>query len=66
LLFAGSELGNVALWSVKALVLLRNLLLAAVPVVYLLERTSAPPAGSAACAPADVETRLKIRPSASS
>jgi hypothetical protein len=66
LLVAGSELGNVALWSVKALVLLRNLLLAAVPVVYLLERTSAPPAGSAASAPADVETRLKIKPSASS
>ena len=66
LLVAGSELGNVALWSVKALVLLRNLLLAAVPVVYLLERTSAPPASSAASAPADVETRLKIRPSASS
>jgi len=66
MLVASSELGNVALWSVKALVLLRNLLLAAVPVVYLLERTSAPPASSTATASADVETRLKIRPSASS
>jgi hypothetical protein len=66
MLVASSELADVALWSVKALVLLRNLLLAAVPAVYLLERTSAPRASSTATAPADVETRLKIRPSASS
>jgi hypothetical protein len=66
MLVAGSELGNVALWSVKALVLLRNLLLAAVPVVYLLERRSALPASPTATAPVDVETRLKISPSASS
>jgi hypothetical protein len=66
MLLASSTFADVALWSVKALVLLRNLLLAAVPVVYLLERPSAPPAGSTASAPADVGTRLKIRPSASS
>jgi hypothetical protein len=66
MLLASSAFAEDALWSVKALVLLRNLLLAAVPVVYLLERTSAPPASSAASAPADVGTRLKIRPSASS
>jgi hypothetical protein len=66
MLVASSAFADVALWSVKALVLLRNLLLAAVPVVYLLERRSAPPASSTASAPADVETRLKIRPSASS
>ena len=66
MLLASSAFAEDALWSVKALVLLRNLLLAAVPVVYLLERTSAPPASSTASAPADVGTRLKIRPSASS
>ena len=66
MLLATSAFAEVALWSVKALVLLRNLLLVAVPVVYLLERTSAPPASSSASAPADVGTRLKIRPSASS
>jgi Glycosyltransferase family 87 len=66
MLVASSELADIALWSVKAMLLLRNLLLVAVPVVYLLERRSAPPAGSTATAPADVETRLKIRPSASS
>lgn len=66
MLLATSALADVALWSVKALVLLRNLLLVAVPVVYLLERTSAPPASSTASAPADLGTRLKIRPSASS
>jgi len=66
MLLATSAFADVALWSVKALVLLRNLLLVAVPVVYLLERTSAPPASSTASAPADVGTRLKIRPSASS
>jgi hypothetical protein len=48
MLVATSTLADVALWSVKALVLLRNLLLAAVPVVYLLERTSAPPVSSTA------------------
>jgi hypothetical protein len=66
MLLASSAFADVALWSVKALVLLRNLLLVAVPVVYLLERTSAPPASSTASAPTDVGTRLKIRPSASS
>jgi hypothetical protein len=66
MLVATSTVADIALWSVKAMVLLRNLLLVAVPVVYLLERTSAPPASSTATAPADVETRLKIRPSASS
>ena len=66
MLVASSMLADVALWSVKALVLLRNLLLVAVPLVYLFERTSAPPAGSTATPPAHVETRLKIRPSGSS
>jgi hypothetical protein len=66
MLLASSALADVALWSVKALVLLRNLLLVAVPVVYLLERTGAPRASSTASAPTDVGTRLKIRPSASS
>ena len=61
-----SVLADDALWSVKAILLLRNALLVAVPAVYLLERTSAPPVSSTATAPADVETRLKIRPSASS
>jgi hypothetical protein len=46
MLLASSAFAEDALWSVKALVLLRNLLLVAVPVVYLLERTSAPPASS--------------------
>jgi hypothetical protein len=59
-----SALPDVALWSVKALLLLRNALLAAVPAVYLLERgiepTEDPAAGRG------VETRLKISPSASS
>jgi hypothetical protein len=58
-----SALPDVALWSVKALILLRNALLAAVPAVYLLERGIAPPEGSTA---QTVETRLKISPSASS
>ena len=65
MLVASSALADVALWSVKALLLLRNALLAAVPAVYLLERGIAPteggpPAGSG------VEARLKISPSASS
>jgi hypothetical protein len=37
-----SALPDVALWSVKALLVLRNALLAAVPAVYLLERGIAP------------------------
>ncbi len=59
-----SALPDVAMWSVKAILLLRNALLAAVPAVYLLER--------GVMAPTDpvigtgVETRLKISPSASS
>jgi hypothetical protein len=60
-----SVLPDIAMWSVKGILLLRNLLLAAVPVVYLLERTSAPPAAGSD-APTGIETRLKIRPSASS
>jgi hypothetical protein len=63
MLVATSALADVALWSVKALLLLRNALLAAVPAVYLLERGIAPPEGPAA---QTVETRLKISPSASS
>jgi hypothetical protein len=63
MLVATSALADVAIWSVKALLLLRNALLAAVPAVYLLERGIAPPEGSAA---QTVETRLKISPSASS
>jgi hypothetical protein len=59
-----SALPDVALWSVKALLLLRNALLAAVPAVYLLERGIAPTEDPAAGA--GVETRLKISPSASS
>jgi hypothetical protein len=58
-----SALPDVALWSVKALLLLRNALLAAVPAVYLLERRIAPTEGPAGTG---VETRLKISPSASS
>jgi Glycosyltransferase family 87 len=64
MLLASSTLSVVALWSVKALVLLRNLLLAAVPVAYLLERRIMPSA--APDAPTGIETRLKIRPSESS
>jgi hypothetical protein len=59
-----SALPDVALWSVKALLLLRNALLAAVPAVYLLERGIAPTGDPAAGT--GVETRLKISPSASS
>ncbi|MGA9161039.1 MAG: hypothetical protein WB297_09285, partial [Actinomycetota bacterium] len=64
LLASSSALADVALWSVKAILLLRNALLAAVPAVYLLERRIVPSAAPAA--PTDVETRLKISPSASS
>ena len=58
-----SALPDVALWSVKALLLLRNALLAAVPAVYLLERGIGRTEGSTA---QTVETRLKISPSGSS
>jgi hypothetical protein len=60
----GSALPDVALWSVKAILLLRNALLAAVPAVYLLERGVVPPPSPATRT--GVETRLKISPSASS
>ncbi len=60
----GSALPDVALWSVKAILLLRNALLAAVPAVYLLERGTRSPADPAP--KTFVETRLKISPSASS
>jgi Glycosyltransferase family 87 len=55
-----SVLADEALWSVKAILLLRNALLAAVPAVYLLER------GSAIGDETDVDTRLKMSPSVSS
>ena len=61
----GSVLAEDALWSVKALLLLRNALLAAVPAAYLLERRIAPPAADPDVG-TGVETRLKISPSASS
>jgi len=60
----GSVLADDALWSVKAILLLRNALLAAVPAVYLLERRVVSSAGPAT--PTGVETRLKISPSSSS
>jgi hypothetical protein len=60
-----SVLAEDALWSVKAILLLRNALLAAVPAVYLLERRIAPPAADPDVG-TGVETRLKISPSASS
>ena len=60
-----SVLAEDALWLVKAILLLRNALLAAVPAVYLLERRIAPPAADPDVG-TGVETRLKIRPSASS
>jgi hypothetical protein len=71
LLAFSSTLVYTALWSVKAILLLRNALLVAVPAVYLLERRSAPTAGSAAptvgpAAPVVDDTRVKISPSASS
>jgi hypothetical protein len=59
-----SALPDVAMWSVKAILLLRNALLAAVPVVYLLERGVVAPTGPAIGT--GVETRLKISPSGSS
>jgi Glycosyltransferase family 87 len=59
-----SVLPDVALWSVKALLLIRNALLVAVPAVYLLERRVTPTEGSVART--GVDTRLKISPSASS
>ncbi len=58
-----SVLAQDALWSVKAILLLRNALLAAVPAVYLLERRIAPAADPDVGA--SVETRLKISPSSS-
>jgi hypothetical protein len=60
----GSALPDVALWSVKAILLLRNALLAAVPTVYLLERRVVRPEGLTDAT--GVKTRLKISPSASS
>jgi Glycosyltransferase family 87 len=63
LAFSSELLYYHALWSVKAILLLRNALLAAVPAVYLLERRTSP---STSSGPMGVETRLKIRPSASS
>jgi hypothetical protein len=64
LAFSSEFLYYEAVWSVKAILLLRNALLAAVPAVYLLERRISPSAGPAT--PTASETRLKIRPSASS
>jgi hypothetical protein len=64
LAFSSELLYYQAVWSVKAILLFRNALLVAIPAVYLLERRIAPSAGPAA--PAASETRLKIRPSASS
>lgn len=62
MLVASSSVPDVSLSSVKALLLLRNALLAAVPAVYLFERgASADPV-----AETGVETRLKITPSPSS
>ena len=59
-----SSLPDVAMWSVKAILLLRNALLAAVPAVYLLERGVMAPTGPAIGT--GVERRLKISPSGSS
>jgi hypothetical protein len=64
LAFSSELLYYHALWSVKAILLLRNALLVAVPAVYLLERRISPSPGPAA--QMSSETRLKIRPSASS
>jgi Glycosyltransferase family 87 len=64
MLVASSAFPDVPLWSVKALLLLRNALLVAVPAVYLLERGIAPTEDPAAGS--GVETRLKISPSSSS
>jgi len=64
MLVASSAYPDVPLWSVKALLLLRNALLVTVPAVYLLERGIAPTEDPAPGS--GVETRLKISPSASS
>jgi hypothetical protein len=64
LAFSSELLYYQAVWSVKAILLFRNSLLVAIPAVYLLERRIAPSAGPAAATAS--ETRLKIRPSASS
>jgi hypothetical protein len=64
LAFSSEFLYYHALWSVKAILLLRNALLVAVPAVYLLERRISPSPGPAT--QISSETRLKIRPSASS
>ena len=61
----GSALARDALWSVKATLLLRNALLAAVPAAYLLERRVASPIPGTGTSTGE-ETRLKISPSASS
>jgi hypothetical protein len=63
LAFSSELLYYHALWSVKAILLLRNALLAAVPATYLMERRISSSAGPA---PTASGTRLKIRPSASS
>jgi hypothetical protein len=55
-----SALAEQALWSVKAILLLRNALLVAVPAVYLLER------GNATGEETHVDSRLKMSPSVSS
>jgi hypothetical protein len=55
-----SALADQALWSIKAILLLRNALLVAVPAVYLLER------GNATGKETHVATRLKMSPSVSS
>jgi hypothetical protein len=65
MLVASSSVPDVPLRWVKAILLLRNALLAAVPAVYLLERRIVPFAGGPA-AGTGVETRLKTSPSASS
>ena len=64
LAFSSEYLYYHAVWSVKAILLLRNALLVAVPAAYLLERRISPPTVSVG--PTASETRLKIRPSASS
>jgi hypothetical protein len=55
-----SVLADSALWSVKAILLLRNALLVAVPAVYLLDR------GNVTGDETGVDTRLKMSPSVSS
>ena len=58
-----SALPEVALWSVKLTLLLRNALIAAIPVAYFLERQTT---SVVAVGPQRAYTRVKIRPSASS